>query len=578
MDDFIEKLLYRTDIVDLIGKDIKLTQKGATFWGLCPFHGEKTPSFAVNRDRQFYHCFGCGESGNAITYVAKTNSITNYEAVKILAENAGLEVPKSGYGAKTLDSEVKARYLRLLVDLARHYRENLYSPKGKVMLDYILGRGFTHEIIKKFGLGASIDFNDAIDYLRAKGYSDADMKTVGVAAVNKNGGLYDVFNHRLMFPIINHLGEVVAFGGRTLEKNPEAAKYRNSSQTPVFDKSDVLFGANYLKKRRSLGPIEYLIITEGYMDVMALHQGGFDTAVASMGTALTERQARRLKGYANLVYVSYDGDKAGKLATVRGLDILKNAGLTVRVVSLPEGLDPDDVIKRDGAEGYKALLKASKPLTQFKIENLAATYDVNDPDGRAKMAVEGAKIIKSLPTLIEQEQYLPLLSSMTGFTADVLRSQADMLPETAEEKPIARSKPMRVKNSGGAVEFILAARLSHPEFCNYDDNLYEYMPDDFSRKVYEFTEGVRENALTGKVFELGLDEAQLNSLFGYEFIPGDGVEKYNDCASELRIVALGKRFELLMKDFDLTKDRDLLTRAQAIGRRVEELKRQRRKL
>ena len=388
--EFIDKVLSRVDVVSVISRYLPLKRKGRTFWGCCPFHHEKEPSFAVNDEKQFYHCFGCKESGNAIGFVQKMESVEFMDALKIVAEMAKMEVPsfkRDENQTQTIDKEKKDRLLSLLRCAGKHYHENLSSPKAKEATQYINYRALDKNIVTRFGLGYSIDGEEMIKYLVSQGYTHAEIKEAGIAEI-KGDRYYDVFYNRLIIPIINNFNEIVGFGGRLLNKESHiAVKYRNTSATPVFDKSKIIFGINLLKRKKQKENIKYVIVTEGYMDVMALHQAGFDTAVASMGTAFTYQQAKAIKNYTNNVYVSFDGDSAGQKATMRGLDILQESGLNVKVVSLPDELDPDDLIKQRGKGAYEKLLKEALTLTAFKLKVLKGEYDMSTPDGKSAYTV-----------------------------------------------------------------------------------------------------------------------------------------------------------------------------------------------
>lgn len=308
---WVDELLAKIDLAAVIGRYVPLKKKGGNLWGCCPFHHEKTPSFAVNESKQFYHCFGCHESGNAITFIQKMENVDRFDAIRLLASEAGMEMPSfSGTHVNEVQlREKKDRLLRLLKDAARHYYDNLSSDRARQAREYLESRGVDEHLVKKFGLGYSIDGGEMIAYLKSRGYTLPEMKDAGIAA-QRGDEYYDVYYFRLMFPIINNFGEVIAFGGRTLEKNPDFAKYRNTSQTAVFDKSRAVYAINLLKQRKQRAGLEYIIMTEGYMDVIALHKAGFDMTVASMGTALTWAQARQLKNYCDRIYISYDGDTA----------------------------------------------------------------------------------------------------------------------------------------------------------------------------------------------------------------------------------------------------------------------------
>ncbi len=577
--DFISTVLEKTDIVSLISRYVKLERRGNTFWACCPFHHETKPSFAVNADRQFFHCFGCKESGNALSFVMKVENVEFIDALKILAEAAGLEVPKpSGTFVRRVDRKEREALYALMRDAARHYHDNLSSPRARRFNEYLDNRRIAPAMIRRFGLGVSVDYSEMIGFLQSKGYTFEQMHAAGIAE-KKDGRVYDVFGERIIYPIIDNMGHVVAFGGRTIEKDDHIAKYRNSTQTDIFDKSNVIYGINLLKKRKAQAPIDYVIMTEGYMDVISLHKAGFDTAVASMGTSLTVKQARQLKLYSNLVYISYDGDSAGQKATLRGLDILRETGLIVKVVRLPDGLDPDDVIKRDGAEGYKKLLDEAIPLTAYKIEVLKNKYDLDDPDTKAIFAIEAAKLVAALDNPIEQEQYMRYVSDLTGFTVEALKRQTDFALNHAPSEP----KPRRDGVSDKPIEYdqklirYLSCLLWGYDYVTYERDLSGAMPDDFSRRLYAFCKEHKADAL--KLYEsefMGDDIPKINEILNYKYEGSDEKGAFFDSERDLYREALENEQkyyrERLNTKFDLDDlqhIKDLAHEIQAMGEHHE---------
>lgn len=560
--DFISEVLEKTDIISLISRYVKVERKGNTYWACCPFHHETQPSFAISADKQLFHCFGCKKSGNAISFVKEMENVEFIDALKMLAEQAGLEMPqpKSGSFAIHVDKKKRETLLALMRDAARHYHDNLSDPRAKIFNNYLSERQITPAMVTRFGLGASLDFTEMLDYLSFKGYTVEQMHDAGISE-NKDGRNYDVFGKRLMFPIIDNFGNVVAFGGRTLEKDAHFAKYRNSSQTEIFDKSKVIYGVNLLKKRKSKAPIDYVIMVEGYMDVIALHKAGFDTAVASMGTALTSRQARQLKLYANLVYISYDGDTAGQKATMRGLDILRETGITVKVVRLPEGLDPDDVIKRYGADGYKKLLGEAVPLTAHKIDMLLKQSDINDPDSRAKFAIESTKVVTALDNPIEQEQYFEYISQKTGFSVDALKRQAHFEESNAaSEKPSPRPtvderSAEESRDYDEAVKFFLASLVQGRAYVDFDRDVTDAMPGEAAKRIYVWCRANAGNR--SAIFtELSDIEEVLNELYDCRELPGDNKQKFTDVENELYRRALDKQIKRLNDMLKTEHDKD----------------------
>ncbi|MDE6293895.1 MAG: DNA primase [Clostridiales bacterium] len=566
--DFISKVLDKTDIVSLISRYVKTERKGNTYWACCPFHHETQPSFSISPDKQFFHCFGCKESGNALSFLMKIENIEFIDALKMLAEQAGLEMPKPKAGSyqNHVDKKQRETLYNLMRDAARHYHENLSSPRAKVFNDYLTERQISPQMVRRFGLGASLDFTEMLEYLASKGYTYEQMHAAGIAE-SKDGRNYDVFGKRLMYPIIDNMNNVVAFGGRTLEKDVHFAKYRNSTQTDIFDKSKVIYGINLLKKRKSKAPIDYVIMTEGYMDVIALHKAGFDTAVASMGTALTTRQARQLKIYSDLVYISYDGDTAGQKATMRGLDILRECGLTVKVVRLPEGLDPDDVIKRYGAEGYQKLLNEAVPLTAHKIDVLKAKYNMTDPDQRAQFAIEStSSIVMSLDNPIEQEQYFDYVAKLTGFSVDALKRQANFAVKTNQQqkREVQEPTPPATEETRAeydeVIKFFLSSLIRAEDYVDYDKTVTAAMPDSFSQRLYDWCREHKGFKPSDVFTAFGYDNSMLSELYDYRGLPGDGRQKFVDVQNELYRRVLIKEQSELSALYQTTKDKKYIER------------------
>lgn len=576
--DFISTVLDRTDIVSLVSKYVKLERKGNTHWACCPFHGETQPSFTVSGPKQFFHCFGCKKSGNAITFLMEMENIEFIDALRILAEQAGLEMPKPKAGTfrATVDKKKREALYNLMRDAARHYHDNLSDPRARAFNAYLEERQITKAMITRFGLGASLDFTEMLDYLKSKGYSYELIHDAGIAE-EKDGRQYDVFGKRLMYPIIDNMNQVVAFGGRTLEKDVHFAKYRNSTQTDIFDKSKVIYGVNLLKKRKAAKPIDYVIMAEGYMDVIALHKAGFDTAVASMGTALTTKQARQLKIYSDLVYISYDGDTAGQKATMRGLDILKESGLTVKVVRLPEGLDPDDVIKRGGAAAYQKLLDEAIPLTAYKIEVLKSRYDMSDPDQKAKFAIDATAVVTALDNPIEQEQYLEYISGITGFSIDAVKRQANFeaaksQPQVPQRRETPQEPQAEEVKYDDALGFFLSSILQACEYVDFDMDVTEAMPDEFSKELYTYCRENRFQKTASYVFNR-FDERYhhiLNELCDYRIIPGDNRARFADVERDLYLRALNNEKQRLNKQYEAVKNTDNV-RSQQIKIRIGEI-------
>ena len=572
--EFIDKVLSRVDVVSVISRYLPLKRKGRTFWGCCPFHHEKEPSFAVNDEKQFYHCFGCKESGNAIGFVQKMESVEFMDALKIVAEMAKMEVPsfkRDENQTQTIDKEKKDRLLSLLRCAGKHYHENLSSPKAKEATQYINYRALDKNIVTRFGLGYSIDGEEMIKYLVSQGYTHAEIKEAGIAEI-KGDRYYDVFYNRLIIPIINNFNEIVGFGGRLLNKESHiAVKYRNTSATPVFDKSKIIFGINLLKRKKQKENIKYVIVTEGYMDVMALHQAGFDTAVASMGTAFTYQQAKAIKNYTNNVYVSFDGDSAGQKATMRGLDILQESGLNVKVVSLPDELDPDDLIKQRGKGAYEKLLKEALTLTAFKLKVLKGEYDMSTPDGKSAYTVAAINVLKKLENPIEREEYLKNVHDYTGYSMDALRAQIGISEEKKEQVRVVEEK--KEVEVDLAELFIISSFVHSMPYVKVTDDIYPYLISPTSKKLYEFAidkiksgQKINPSALFTTMGE------EVEKFVQYEFIEGNGEVKYRSCLAKIKEKWLLEEKKRLSEQYTQSKDAKLLVEIMRIEEKLKQVK------
>ena len=512
---FMQELKAKNNIIEVIGGYVALDRKGGNHWACCPFHHERTPSFAVNEAEQFYHCFGCGESGDVVKFVQQIESTDFMGAVRILAGRAKMQVPESNFDTEQAIKIKKKRdnLAAILLDSAKFYLANLYSgdSRAEAHLEYISRRKMTPTTVKKFGLGASLDFFELPDYLAGKGYSRQDLLDSGVLTEARSGRLVDSQAGRLIFPIINAMDEVVAFGGRLLEKT-DFAKYKNTKETMLFNKRNTLYNINLLKKLKREQPIKDVIIVEGYMDTISLYQAGFKNVVASMGTSLTKEQARLIKRYTENVYISYDGDFAGQKADLRGLEILDGEHLNVRVVPLPDGLDPDDVVKQ-GVEAYQACLEKAMPLVDYKIHALERKYDLSRSEDKRAFVAEALKIIAEVESASVQEELLKKLREQTGISYQSLErdlrnlskgKQVEIvLPQTNISEAAASAD-----KSSKAARFILAAKLfSAPYAKSFDLSrlLFENeVHQTIARYILE-TERAGERVRPSALFEI-LDE------------------------------------------------------------------------
>ncbi len=398
-DQFLQELKYRSDIEQVVGSYVNLRRRGRTLSGLCPFHSEKSPSFTVYPDTQSFFCFGCGAAGDVINFIRRIENLDYMEAVRLLAQRAGMQVPEEAGDDRS--SRQRKRILELNRDAARYFHRSLMSEAGRPGRAYLIGRGLTRDTIVHFGIGYAAEGWDGLENaMRQQGYTREELLAAHLVSEGARGGIYDTFRNRAIFPIIDLRGNVIAFGGRNLgEKGP---KYLNSSDTPVFKKSRNLFALNFAKG----SPRKGLILCEGYMDVVSLHQAGFTNAVATLGTALTEEQCRLIAQYTGEVLLSYDSDGPGQAATRRATGLLEAAGVKIKVLSIPDAKDPDEFIKKFGAERFEQLIEGSSSATDFAISKLRGENDVTTAEGKVSFLKQFAVLMAGLPNPIEREVYL----------------------------------------------------------------------------------------------------------------------------------------------------------------------------
>lgn len=405
-DDIIEEVRSRNDIVDLISSYVPLKRKGSSYFGLCPFHNEKSPSFSVSRDKQMYYCFGCGAGGNVFTFIMEYENFTFPEAVRYLAERAGMELPEQELSAEAkqqADAKVKLKEMNKMA--ANYFYILLHSKRGEKGLAYLTRRGITEETIKKFGLGyADIYQDDLYRFLKSKGFSDEELKDSALVTIDEARGGSDKFWNRVMFPIQDANSRVIGFGGRVMGDG--SPKYLNSRETKLFDKSRNLYGLNFARSSRE----KFIILCEGYMDVISMHQAGFTNAVAALGTAFTEGHGMLLKRYTNEVILSFDSDEAGQRAILRAIPILKGAGLTVRVLNLTPYKDPDEFIKELGSEELRNRIQKARSSFMFQVSVAAGKYNQDDPEEKTRFQHEAAKLLSGIREPLERNNYCEAVS------------------------------------------------------------------------------------------------------------------------------------------------------------------------
>lgn len=509
-EDIINEIKYRNDIETAISQYVNLKRRGKNLVGLCPFHSEKTPSFTVYPENGSFYCFGCGVGGDVFTFTGLIENLDYIESVKLLAECSGITLPQDGYDDSM--QRLKKRIYDINRDTARFFHAFLMSPGGKWALDYLTGRGLTVKTIKHFGLGAAPDSWDAlIHHLKEKGYTESDMLAANVIGKSQRGSLYDRFRKRVMFPIINIRGNIVAFSGRAMPgEDKQAGKYVNTADTPVYKKSENLFGINFAKNVCS----ERVILVEGNMDVISLHQAGFENTVAPLGTAFTTEQANLLSRYTKEIVLMLDADAAGQKAVRRASELLENTGLSVRVVVVPDGKDPDEYIKKNGKERFAALLEGAVSDMEYKLLTAAKDINLDNEDGRLKYLAAAAEIIAASDDIMTRDIYIGRLSEKYGVSRTALNARIEELrkrnrrqKQKKEISDIIRPKytkddinPERRKSVKGtaAEETLIAVLLKNPDFYKIAAEKLppEKMLTSLNRRIYETILSVLERGGT----------------------------------------------------------------------------------
>ncbi len=414
---FLDELVARNPIEEVVSQYVNLRRSGANLFGLCPFHGEKTASFSVSPDKGMFYCFGCHKGGGVINFLMEIENLSYPDAVRALAQRAGMTVPE--------DEQYQSRYRQqerlwaLCKEAARYYHAQLYAPAGAAGLAYSQKRGMTQSILTRFGVGFAPDsWSGLVDAMRAKGYTDQELRDAGLVS-EKNGRIYDRFRNRLMFPIIDVRGNLIGFGGRVMDDS--TPKYLNSPETLIFNKRKNLFALNLAKKSK----LGYLILVEGYMDAVSLHQYGFDCAVASLGTALTEDHATLLTRYTEEVVLIYDADQAGQDATRRAIPILERAGLRVKVLKVKDAKDPDEFLKKFGADRFQVLLEGASNRIEYQLTAIAKKYDLREDEQRIRFVQEAAELISTLGSAVQREIYGGRAAEAAGITADAMKLEVE---------------------------------------------------------------------------------------------------------------------------------------------------------
>lgn len=506
-DEVVEEVRSRNDIVDVISGYVKLQRKGSSYFGLCPFHNEKSPSFSVSPGKQMYYCFGCGAGGNVFTFIMEYENYSFPEALKMLADRAGITLPEQDYSEEAKQKrDLKSAVLEINKIAAKYYYYTLRSPQGERGMQYLRDRHLSDETMQKFGLGYAGQYSDALyRYLKKKGISDELLKESGLMQVNEKKGMYDKFWNRVMFPIMDVNNKVIGFGGRVM--GDAKPKYLNSPETVIFDKSRNLYGLNFARTAKK----RYMLVCEGYMDVISMHQAGFTNAVASLGTALTSQHASLLKRYTDEVILTYDSDDAGVRAALRAIPLLKEAGISTRVLHTEPYKDPDEFIKALGVEAFQERIDRAENSFLFELSVLQKSYDMKDPDGKTRFFQAVAAKISEFELEIERENYIEAVTARFGISFDGMRKMVMnvLMQGVPARKTVIRRQENTQKEDGikKSQRLILTWLTEYPKLFA---TISQYIrPEDFSDDLYREVASM----LYGQLTNGELNPARITSQF-----------------------------------------------------------------
>ena len=502
-DELIEEIRSSNDIVDTVSQYVQLKRKGRNFFGLCPFHKEKSPSFSVSPDKQIFHCFGCGVGGNVIHFISKIENLDFKDTMEFLADRAGIELPKTENEQFNQRQMLKDKVYKINEETARFYHDNLYKPTAKEAQNYVKERKLNNATLKNFLIGYSGTYNELYNHLKSKGFSDNEILASSLVNKNDRGQFIDRFRRRLMIPILDVRGKVIAFGGRVLDNS--LPKYINSPENIVYSKGRNLFGLNVAKK----GDLKKVVIVEGYMDAISLYQRGITNVVASLGTALTEAQGRLLRKYAEQIIISYDSDSAGQAATLRGLEILRNLGCDVRILQMEGAKDPDEYVIKYGTGRFNLLIDNAISLVEFKVKVLKNKFDLDNTNDKIKFLQEIAKVLSEVDSQIELEIYVEKIANEYSISKEAIYSEVNKIKYANTAKKEEPEKIIRKKQ--------ISKKSKVDDSIIKKENVVIYLLLNYPEKV---TEKIRSNLFESD-FKYDINKKIMNKL--YELI--DNKEK-----------------------------------------------------
>lgn len=558
--EFLEELKYKCDIVEVISGYVPLKKKGGKYFGCCPFHNEKTASFCVNNG--WYHCFGCGASGDVVKFVMEMESISFYDAIKLLADKVGMQMPEVQHDPQySVKKEYREVLKQLMRDTARYYRNNFIDDnKGADARVYLVSRGIDMDTAKRYGLGVSLDYDSMVGYMRRKGYSLKNLEDCGLISSKDNAK--DAFGNRIIVPIMDSMGNVIAFGGRIYHGEQEKAKYKNSTNTSLFDKGRTIYGVNFIKRDKRNNGVAYkeLILVEGYMDVISLGSQGIKNAVACMGTALTEGQARELSRLTENLYVCYDGDGAGRKATLRNVDILTKYVKNVRVVSLDDGKDPDETVRQDGVDVFMKKLQEALPVIEYKLKICADASDLGSVNGRAQYVQSALEVLKTIDNRAEREVYMQIVSDLSKVSVATLNDEIGMV----RPKNVDVAKPQKAEKDSKELQasrFVISRILQGAEYVDFARIKGEWLVDNMHRQLFNWISTLEEKGdVVSKAFtKFGCDNPEIDKVLAANMQFSDSnreADYFWDCVLMLANVRITHQLEELKAQYNTLSDNE----------------------
>ena len=587
-DGFVAELKSRCSFTQIASKYLELTKKGRTYWARCPFHYEKTPSFSIDEFEGFYHCFGCGESGDLITFVKKMEGLDFMEAVEFLAKSVGMEMQFESQSDMATIAELnkqKKQAFKALYDAKEFYKQQIYEKTAIKAQQYLRDRKINKSSLENFEIGYSPNFKMLVAHLKELGYNEETLMNAGIISESK-GKFYDSIAERLVFPIYDTYGQVIGFSGRILDSELDVAKYKNTRQTIVFDKSRAIFGLKQVMDAKRVQHFNYLILAEGQIDVIMLHQYGFQCAVATQGTALTEQHARVLKKVCDKIFICYDGDSAGQKATYRALDILQSVGLKVKIINIPNGQDPDEFLKTKGKDEFQKLIDNAEEVMDYKLRTLAKSTNTASNESRSEFLKKAIDLIKTLPTLAEADVYVNTIAKYANVANNVVRESLNnamsSLNKTKQTQPELTQMPQNFSDAYQKADKMILASIIHKKpYVNDNVNL-SFVNTNYQR-LYAIIESKKGNGQEFKISDLydvfNLEEDKdIAELVNYQFSNDEEKEKQEYLNSlnvnKMRYLEIEiKDTETLYKNAtDLTKKTELLNKIGSLSKELAMLK------